>query len=224
MGAVDVNRTSPHEIELEGLFMNISSIQDKITVWTQCILKSRQIRNGMSQKRNPDSVDQILEQWRRERPDLDASPMGPIGRIKRCAALLQRRLDETFASFGMTGWEFDVLATLRRSGKPHRLAPTALFSALMVTSGTMTHRLQRLEANGLVRRMPDANDARSMLVQLTPAGLKLIDRAVEAHIENERDILASIPSAALPVLDQHLSTLLLALESAGDRSSGNRDS
>lgn len=170
----------------------------------------------MQAKRKPDSVDGILEQWRQVRPDLDASPMGPIGRVKRCAALLQRRLDNTFASFGMTGWEFDVLATLRRSGKPYCLAPTALFSALMVTSGTMTHRLQRLEANGLVRRVQNSKDARSMLVQLTPAGLKLIDRAVEAHIDNEREILGLIPHATLSVLDQHLSALLLALESPDD--------
>src|SRR3546814_4618403 len=103
-------------------------------------------------KREPDAVDAILEQWRQERPDLDASPMGPIGRIKRCAALLQRRLDDTFAKFGMTGWEFDVLATLRRSGKPYCLAPTALLSSLMVTSGTMPHRVQWLEATGLIQR------------------------------------------------------------------------
>jgi DNA-binding MarR family transcriptional regulator len=170
----------------------------------------------MQGKRKPDSVDGILEQWRQVRPDLDASPMGPIGRVKRCAALLQRRLDNTFASFGMTGWEFDVLATLRRSGKPYCLAPTVLFSALMVTSGTMTHRLQRLEANGLVRRVQNSKDARSMLVQLTPAGLKLIDRAVEAHIDNEREILGLIPPATLSVLDQHLSALLLALEGPDD--------
>ncbi len=170
-------------------------------------------------KREPDAVDAILEQWRQERPDLDASPMGPIGRIKRCAALLQRRLDDTFAKFGMTGWEFDVLATLRRSGKPYCLAPTALFSSLMVTSGTMTHRLQRLEANGLVQRVPNSKDARSMLVQLTPVGLKLIDRAVKAHIENERNILNLLPPATLTGLDHHLSELLSALEGRDDSAS-----
>src|SRR5687768_13664295 len=113
----------------------------------------------MAAKRQPDAVDAILAQWHRERPDLDVSPMGTIGRAKRCAALLQRRLDETFAAFGLSSWEFDVLATLRRSGAPHRLAPTALFSALMITSGTMTHRLQRLEASGLVQRVPNPDDA-----------------------------------------------------------------
>jgi DNA-binding MarR family transcriptional regulator len=168
----------------------------------------------MGTERPTDAVDAILEQWRRERPDLDVSPMGTIGRIKRCAALLQRKLDETFAAFGMTNWEFDVLATLRRSGAPYCLAPTALFSSLMVTSGTMTHRLQRLEASGLVQRIPNPDDARSMLVRLTPTGLKLIDRAVEAHVENERQILASIKASDLAALNIRLARLLVALESA----------
>jgi len=170
----------------------------------------------MSVKRPADAVDVILEQWRRERPDLDVSPMATIGRIKRCAALLQRKLDEVFAAFGMTNWEFDVLATLRRSGKPYSLAPTALFSALMITSGTMTHRLKGLETRGLVRRLPNRDDARSVLVQLTPGGLALINRAVEAHVGNEQRILASIKPSDLAVLNARLSQLLAMLEPAGD--------
>lgn len=166
----------------------------------------------MGQKRQADRVDAILAQWRRERPDLDVSPMGTIGRIKRCAALLQRRLDETFASFELTGWEFDVLATLRRSGDPYCLAPTALFSALMITSGTMTHRLKGLESRGLVQRIPSEEDGRSLLVKLTPTGLALIDLAVEAHVENERRILAAIKPADLAELNARLSLLLVALE------------
>lgn len=173
----------------------------------------------MGTERQMDAVDAILEQWHRERPDLDISPMGTIGRIKRCAALLQRKLDETFATFGMTGWEFDVLATLRRSGTPYCLAPTTLFSALMITSGTMTHRLKGLETSGLVRRKPNRDDARSILVQLTPTGLALIDRAVEAHVENERQILASIKPSDLVALDTRLSRLLTVLEPAGDSQS-----
>ena len=166
----------------------------------------------MGQKRQADRVDAILAQWRRERPDLDVSPMGTIGRIKRCAALLQRRLDETFASFELTGWEFDVLATLRRSGAPYCLAPTALFSALMITSGTMTHRLKGLESRGLVQRIPSEEDGRSLLVRLTPTGLALIDLAVEAHVENERRILAAMKPADLAELNDRLSLLLAALE------------
>ena len=169
----------------------------------------------MGAERQADAVDAILEQWRRERPDLDVSPMGTIGRIKRCAALLQRKLDETFAAFGLTGWEFDVLATLRRSGAPYCLAPTTLFSTLMITSGTMTHRLKGLEARSLVLRVPNRDDARSVLVQLTRAGLALVDRAVQAHVENERLILAPMKPADLVALDARLSRLLSVLEPAG---------
>ena len=167
------------------------------------------------ERTDKDRVDAILDQWRRERPELGRkamAAMGTIGRLKRCAALVQRRLDETFAAHGLSNWEFDVLATLRRAGAPHCLAPTALFSSLMVTSGTMTHRLQRLESAGYVKRVPNPDDARSLLVQLTAAGLKLIDRAVEAHVENEQRILAPLPAQELAALDRQLAKLLAALE------------
>jgi len=160
-----------------------------------------------------DAVDAIVTQWQRERPDLDLTPMGPIGRLNRCAALLQFRLDKTFAEFGMSFWEFDVLATLRRNGPPYLMTPTALFSTLMVTSGTMTHRLKRLETSGWVQRLPNHQDARSLLVQLTPQGKGLIDRAIEAHLDNERNILSAIAPETLAQLDAQLSTLLIALES-----------
>lgn len=160
----------------------------------------------------PDAVDEILAQWRRERPDLDPSPMGPIGRLARCEALIRRKLDQTFSQFGMSSWEFDVLATLRRSGAPYCLAPTALYSSLMVTSGTMTNRLQRLEQNGLVERVKSTQDARSMLVKLTPRGIDIIDQAVEAHLATEESILSSLPSGALEQLDRHLAMLLCMVE------------
>lgn len=170
----------------------------------------------MAKERATDKVDVILGQWRRERPDLDVSPMGPIGRLKRCAVLLQRRLDETFEIFGLSTWEFDVLAALRRSGAPYCLSPTTLFSSLMITSGTMTHRLQRLEAAGLVERVPNREDARSLLVRLTPEGLALVDRAVAAHVDNERRILSVLEPAELAALDDRLSRLLTLLEPAAD--------
>lgn len=169
----------------------------------------------MGEQRAADAVDAILQQWRKERPDLDASPMGPIGRLKRCSALLQPKLDACFSAFGMTAWEFDVLATLRRSGPPYCLAPTTLFSTLMVTSGTMTHRLKGLETSGLVQRLSNPDDARSLLVQLTAAGFDLIDRAVAAHVENERCILAALTPTELAQLDASLARLLAVLESAG---------
>jgi DNA-binding MarR family transcriptional regulator len=130
--------------------------------------------------------------------------------------LLRRKLDQTFERFGMTSWEFDVLATLRRAGHPYSLAPTALYSSLMVTSGTMTHRLQRLEKVGLVERVKSSEDLRSMLVQLTETGLSLINQAVEAHIANEQAILDLLPADSRKQLDKHLVTLLSMLEGSMD--------
>ncbi|MDE2429325.1 MAG: MarR family transcriptional regulator [Burkholderiales bacterium] len=166
----------------------------------------------MKTKKQPDAVDAILAQWNRERPDLDVTPMGTIGRIRRCSALLQRELDRVFADYGMSSWEFDVLATMRRSGAPHRLTPTALFSTLMITSGTMTHRLKSLESRGWVQRVPHDNDARSMLVELTQEGLDLINRAVEAHVDNEHRVMAALSAAEMTQLDAGLSRLLNSLE------------
>ncbi|MCV2218500.1 MarR family winged helix-turn-helix transcriptional regulator [Thauera sp. Sel9] len=168
-------------------------------------------------------MDVILEQWAQERPDLDASPMGPAGRIMRCALRLQQRVESGLSHFDLSLWEFDMLAALRRAGAPYRLSPTELFSALMVTSGTMTHRLKSLEARGWIERVPNQQDARSMLVQLSDEGRALIDRAVEVHVDNERRLLSALPPAALAELDAHLSALLLALEAPADSgASGNR--
>ena len=164
-------------------------------------------------KPQQDAVDTILAQWKRERPDLDCSPMGPIGRLKRCTALLEQRLETAFTEFELSTWEFDMLATLRRAGAPHILTPTELFSTLMVTSGTMTHRLKRLESRGFIVRQVNTEDARSMLVQLTDEGLALIDRAVEKHVENERQILSALSAEKLFELDNRLADLLRSLES-----------
>ena len=119
-----------------------------------------------------DAIDEIRHQWQQERPDLDTTDMATIGRLKRCASLLQPRLDNTFARYALSSWEFDVLATLLRSGQPYCLAPTVLFSALMISSGTMTHRMNRLEKRGLVERKDNPQDARSKLVQLTTEGFE----------------------------------------------------
>lgn len=163
-------------------------------------------------QRPRDAVDTILEQWHRERPDLDTAPMGPIGRLNRCAALLTPRLEAGYAAFDLSIWEFDMLATLRRAGAPYCLSPTTLFSTLMVTSGTMTHRLKRLESRELIERVANPEDARSLLVQLTDQGLALIDRAVESHLENERRLLETLPPEVLAELDASLSRLLRVLE------------
>lgn len=163
----------------------------------------------------PDAVDAILAQWRREKPDLDLGPMGLIGRLGRCAALIRRRLDAEFERFGLSSWEFDVLAALYRSGPPYCLAPTALFSTLMVTSGTMTHRLKGLEARGWIAREANPGDARSLLVRLTAEGLAQIDSALLAHVENEKRIMAPLAAADQAELDAALARLLAVLEKDG---------
>jgi DNA-binding MarR family transcriptional regulator len=159
-----------------------------------------------------DAVDRILEQWQRERPDLDCSPMGPIGRLKRCALLLEPRVESAFIRHDLVRWEFDMLATLRRAGAPFILSPTQLFSTLMITSGTMTHRLKALEKRGFITRLPDPDDARSMLVALTEAGRERIDEAVESHVENERQLLAGLSTEQRQQLDQALKVFMRLLE------------
>jgi DNA-binding MarR family transcriptional regulator len=161
---------------------------------------------------NADPVDAILAQWRRERPDLDVSPMGIIGRMERLSKHLERALQETFSDFDLNFGEFDVLATLRRSGQPYQLSPTKLFNTLMVSSGTMTHRLDRLEQADLVQRIPDPNDRRGMLVQLTKKGFNVIEKAVAAHVTNEQRLLAVLEAAEREVLAQLLRKLLISFE------------
>lgn len=138
----------------------------------------------------PDAVDVIVDQWREQRPDLpDLFPMALLGRMTRLAQLLQKRMADCFRRHDLQLGEFDVLAGLRRAGTPYTLAPTDLFSMLMVSSGTMTHRLQGLEKRGLVERLPDPDDARSMRVRLSAAGLALVDVVVADHLANEERLL-----------------------------------
>lgn len=157
-----------------------------------------------------DQVDAILEQWFRERPDLDPSPMGVIGRISRASRYIDQFLQQNFAQFGLNGGEFDVLATLRRSGAPYQLTPTALFSSLMLSSGAMTNRLDRLENAGYIERQPHPNDRRGTLVTLTTQGLELIDSVVAAHIATEQKILTSLTPEEQQVLAGLLRKLLLS--------------
>ncbi|MBW4652188.1 MAG: MarR family transcriptional regulator [Kaiparowitsia implicata GSE-PSE-MK54-09C] len=159
-----------------------------------------------------DLVDVILEQWQRERPDLDASPMGVVGRITRISKHLDRSIQETISEFGLNLGEFDVLATLRRSGQPYQLSPTDLFNALMVSSGTMTHRIDRLEQAELVRRIPDTGDRRATLIALTGQGLHLIEQAVEAHVTNAHRILSSLEQSERHSLALLLRKLVLSFE------------
>lgn len=166
----------------------------------------------MDKSSQADAVDRILEQWQRERPDLDCSPMGPIGRLKRCTLLLEPRIESAFIRHDLVRWEFDMLATLRRAGAPFILSPTQLFSTLMITSGTMTHRLKALEKRGFITRLPDPDDARSLLVALTEMGRARIDETVESHVENERQLLAGLSAEQRQQLDQALKVFMRLLE------------
>ena len=160
----------------------------------------------------PDRVDQILAQWQRERPDLDVSPMGIIGRMGRLAKHLERAIQETFSEFGLNVGEFDVLAALRRSGQPYQLSPTELFNTLMVSSGTMTHRIDRLEQAELVKRIPHANDRRGTLIELTDKGFNVIEEAVEAHVVNEHRVLSVLEESEREALAQLLRTFSVSFE------------
>jgi DNA-binding MarR family transcriptional regulator len=139
-----------------------------------------------------DAVDRILEQWARERPELDASPMGVLGRVMRLAHELDQPVQRVFRRFGLSRGEFDVLASLRRAGDPYRLAPGELGASMMVTSGAVTKRVDRLELAGLVSREPDPEDRRGVLVKLTAEGRRLVDEAVEEHLANEERLLAGL--------------------------------
>jgi len=139
-----------------------------------------------------DGVDLIIEQWRRERPELDHAPIGVVGRISRLARELEDRLEPVYREHGLeSGWH-DILATLRRHGAPFRLRPTDLTNASMLTSSGTTKRLDRLEAAGLIARSPDPGDRRGTLITLTDAGRELIDRLTPAHLDNERSIIAAL--------------------------------
>ena len=162
-----------------------------------------------------DAVDRILEQWSRERPDVDASPMGIVGRFSRLSRLLDRELKDFFAEHGLEHWEFDVLATLRRSGPPYELTAGALNRAAMVTSGAITNRIDRMAAKGLVERMPDEVDRRSIRVRLTERGWTTIEELVGPHVENEARLLAGLDAKDRDRLAGLLRDLL---ESLGDTS------
>src|SRR5262245_55590360 len=139
-----------------------------------------------------DHVDQAIAEWARERPSLDLSTVAVVARLGRSARYLDEGLDRVLGGLGLSRGGFDVLASLRRAGPPYRRSPTELYRSLMRTSGAMTHRLGKLEADGLIRRLPDPEDGRSVLVELTPEGRRLVDEVGPAHLENERRLLAAL--------------------------------
>lgn len=136
-----------------------------------------------------DHVDRILDQWAAERPDLDVSPMGVIGRLSRAVVRVESSLDATFARHGVDAATFDVLATLTRQGAPYRMTPASLAADAMITTSAVAQRLNRLESLGYVRRLPHPDDRRSTLVELTAVGRELVDRTLPDHLSTEERLL-----------------------------------
>ncbi len=160
-----------------------------------------------------DVVDELVEQWRRVRPDLEPqlAAMATVGRLGRVVALATRTIEAVFEAHGLSIGEFDVLAALRRQGRPHELTPTALARMLMLSPAGMTSRLDRLEAAGLLERRADPDDRRSTTIHLTPAGLRRVDAAVVDHLANEELLLGLLSANDRRQLDRVLRKLLAAL-------------
>ncbi len=172
-----------------------------------------------------DPVDQILTQWARERPDLDASPIAVIGRVRRLSRLIERDIQKVLHKVSpgsqLQIWGFDVLAALRRSGPPYSLSPTELFNSLLVSSGAMTNRIDQLEKAGLVERIRDSEDRRGVSIALTGAGQRLIDEVIAAHVDNGRHLLGALGDDEKKALADLLRQLLLSLENEDPRRVGH---
>jgi DNA-binding MarR family transcriptional regulator len=174
---------------------------------------ARHMATGMPS--GSDEVDEIVARWQDERPDLDVAPLQVLSRVSRLAKHLDRARRAAFAAHGLETWEFDVLSALRRQGKPYQLSPGALLRATLVTSGTMTNRIDRLETAGLVSRRPDSRDKRGVLVELTPAGLRTVDAAFSDLLVRERELLTGLSAAQQQQLAGLLRILLVPFDAAG---------
>jgi len=159
-----------------------------------------------------DHVDEIVIQWNRERPDLDVEPMALIGRLKRLSQHLSREMDKTFATHGLNSASFDVLATLRRTGPPFCLSPGDLLATMMVTSGTMTNRIDQLEKAGLVERIHNPKDGRSVIISLTDKGFKTIDAAATAHVKTQAKLTSHLSKDEKEALNLLLKNFLGGFE------------
>lgn len=159
-----------------------------------------------------DHVARVVAQWAQVRPGLDTSSVEVIARLGRATAYIDAGINAGLAEFGLTRSSWDVLASLRRTGPPYRLSPTELYQALMRSSGAMTHRVAGLERAGLVRRMPDPDDGRGMLVELARKGVALVDRVAPIHMANERDLLRGLTAEEQDTLAALLAKLLAGFE------------
>ncbi|MFE4515836.1 MarR family winged helix-turn-helix transcriptional regulator [Kitasatospora sp. NPDC056783] len=168
----------------------------------------------MHEPQPSDRVARIQADWRRERPDLDVSPQGVIGRLHRLAGHLTEELRLVYGRYGLSEGEFDVLCALRRAGEPYERAPGELAAHTMVTTGAMTKRVDRLERAGLVTRRRSDDDQRGRIVALTPPGRELIDRAFTDHMRNERRLLGLLTPTESATLEGLLTTWLSHVENA----------
>ena len=162
-----------------------------------------------------DDVDRIVSAWRRERPDLDVSPLEVLSRVSRLARRLDRARGAAFAEHGLDGWEFDVLSALRRAGTPYQLSPGQLVAETLVTSGTMTNRVDRLVTRGYVEREPDPTDRRGVIVRLTPTGMGVVDAALSDLLAHEHELLAELGAVERNDLAALLRGLLRPFEREG---------
>lgn len=163
-----------------------------------------------------DDVDALVDAWGRERPDLDVAPLHVLSRLTRLARRLDLARRAAFAEHGLETWDFDVLAALRRAGKPYALSPGALTAQTLVTSGTMTNRVDRLETRGLVVRERDPDDRRGVRVVLTAEGVRTVDAAMSDLLEHERALLDVLPAADIKRLADMLRELVLAIDVADE--------
>jgi DNA-binding MarR family transcriptional regulator len=159
-----------------------------------------------------DRVDRILAQWHRERPDLDVSAMGLLGRLSRVSTHIAREIEKSFSELGLNASSFDVLATLRRSGPPYRLSPGDLLDTTMVSSGTMTNRIDQLEKAGLVERIANPEDRRGVIIALTDEGLRRVDEAATAHVANQHRVVSALSPEERVVLNALLRKYLATFE------------
>lgn len=159
-----------------------------------------------------DEVDRIVAAWRRERPELDVTPLAVLSRVTRLARHLDLARRDAFAGHNLDVWEFDVLSALRRAGEPYQLSPGALVTQTLVTSGTMTNRIDRLVTRGLVERLPTPGDRRGVLVRLTTIGRARVDGALDNLLRVEHRLLAVLTEAEQEVLTELLRTLVAPLD------------
>ncbi len=162
-----------------------------------------------------DEVDELVAAWRVQRPDLDVAPLQVLSRVSRLARHLDIARRGAFAGHGLEAWEFDVLSALRRAGPPFQLTPGALLRATLVTSGTMTNRIDRLAEAGLVRREPDPRDRRGVLVTLSEQGQAVVDAALTDLLDREQALLAGLGEEQRQELADLLRTLLAPFDADG---------